>query len=181
MEERLWDYIDGLDSPADRKALEALLASDPSVRAQYAELRAVHASLHESGLEEPSMRFTKNVMEAVAGRSIAPATTTYINKRVIRGIAAFFLTLITGILAYALFLGKGALTAGSGGLIGSDAASSAVTRIFTPTHHVPTFTMPALHLDPYVSVFMLVVVVSGLVVLDTFLQRRRKTASSKTA
>ena len=66
MEDRLWDYIDGRMDAAERKAIEALLASDAAVREQYEDMLAVHTALSDAGLEEPSMRFTRNVMEAVA-------------------------------------------------------------------------------------------------------------------
>ncbi len=168
LEERLWDYIDGQDSPADRSAMEALLAADAAARAQYAELLAVHESLGATGLEEPSMRFTKNVMEAVARQSISPATGTYINKRVIRIIAAFFLTVIGAVLGYTLFLG---VRTGADANAGADVATSAAARL--PQVHVPSFTLPVPHLDPYVSAFMLVAIVSGFVVLDKYLSRQK--------
>ena len=174
LEERLWDYIDGLSSAAERTALETLLATDPTVRAQYAELMAVHQSLGATGLEEPSMRFTKNVMEAVARQSIAPATATYVNKRVIRLIAAFFLTVIGAVLGYTLFLGLSTDTGGNAPTPANLVSTSVATlSAHVPSVQVPSVTFPALHLDPYLSVFMLVAIVCGFVVLDSYLHRRK--------
>src|SRR5580698_698683 len=100
MEDRLWDYIDGLSSPAERSALEALIADNIEWQRKYKELLNVHQLMAGSELEEPSMRFTRNVMEEISRYHVAPATKTYINKNVIRGIGAFFLSLITGLLDY---------------------------------------------------------------------------------
>ena len=174
LEERLWDYIDGLGSPAERKTLEALLSADASARAQYTELLGVHEALGAAGLEEPSMRFTKNVMEAVAQQSIAPATTTYINKRVIRVIAAFFLTAIAAVLGYTLFLGVSTDTNGNVHTTANPVSTSvAALSAHVPSVHVPSVTLPTLYLDPYLSVFMLVAIVCGFVVLDSYLHRRK--------
>jgi quinol-cytochrome oxidoreductase complex cytochrome b subunit len=57
-----------------------------------------------SGLEpeQPSMRFTKNVMDAVEGARVAPAAKRYVNPWVVKGIAAVFIVsvLVLGIYAY---------------------------------------------------------------------------------
>jgi hypothetical protein len=53
-------------------------------------------------ITSPSPDFSKKVMGAIAGTSIAPASRTYINKKVVYGIGLFFLLLIAGTVAYAL-------------------------------------------------------------------------------
>lgn len=159
-EERLWDYIDGLGSPEERAAVEALLAGDKAARDLYAALSALQGGLESHELEEPSMRFTKNVMEAVAQKSIAPATSTYVSKRLIRGIAAAFLVVIGALLGYVFFLGRDAFAP----VAGSQA----------PVVRLPTYTLPDWHISgAYMSAFMLLAVVSGFVLLDLFLRRKR--------
>ena len=66
------------------------------------ELLHTHQLLNSSELEAPSMRFTKNVMEEISRYHVAPATKSYINKNIIRGIGAFFLTMIAGLFVYVL-------------------------------------------------------------------------------
>ena len=66
MEERLWDYIDGLSSPAERSAIEELVAANIEWQQKYRELLGVHQLMNSTELEAPSMRFTKNVMEEIA-------------------------------------------------------------------------------------------------------------------
>ena len=69
---------------------------------KYHELLDVHQLMKTSGLEQPSMRFTKNVLEEIAKLHIAPATKNYINNKIIWGIGAFFITLIAGFIVYGL-------------------------------------------------------------------------------
>ena len=79
-----------------------MIAENAGWRAKYHELLQVHQSLNLVELEEPSMRFTKNVMEQIAKYQIAPATKTYINSKIIWGIGIFFLTMIVGFLIYGI-------------------------------------------------------------------------------
>ena len=57
-------------------------------------------TLDVTTIEQPSMRFTKNVMEAIENTSITPATRKYINLRLVKGIAAFFILTIISLLGY---------------------------------------------------------------------------------
>lgn len=100
IEVKLWEYIDGFSNDAEKSAIEKLIAENAEWKAKYHELLEVHQSLNLVELEEPSLRFTKNVMEEIARYHIAPATRTYINKKVIWGIGLFFVTMIIGFLVY---------------------------------------------------------------------------------
>ena len=103
MEERLWDYIDGLSSTEEKSFVEQLIESNSEWRAKYAELLDAHQLLHNHlELDAPSMRFTQNVMEEIARLQIAPATKNYINSKIIWGIGIFFLTLLIGVIGYGL-------------------------------------------------------------------------------
>ena len=164
MEDRLWDYIDGRATPAEREAIEALLASDVSLREQYAELLAVNDAMQHAGLEEPSLRFTKNVMEAVAAQSIAPATPTYVNKKVIRGIAIALLGLLGVTFAYILVL-----------LLRTPAGDADKTSFKAIKIDLPQVAMPTLHFDPYLSVFIFIAILSAFVWLDALRSKRKRT------
>ncbi|HEY8896605.1 MAG TPA: zf-HC2 domain-containing protein, partial [Niastella sp.] len=99
MEERLWEYIDGACSEEERLFIEQLVATNAEWKAKYQELLELQDLLsHRLELDEPSLRFTMNVMESISKHYIAPAAKTYINKRIIRGIAAFFILSIIGLL-----------------------------------------------------------------------------------
>ncbi|RYD93842.1 MAG: hypothetical protein EOP50_10455, partial [Sphingobacteriales bacterium] len=77
IEAQLWAYIDGLADAGERAFVERLLAESAEWRACYAGLLQTHALLQQSELEEPSLRFTRNVMEAIAGHEVLPAARQY--------------------------------------------------------------------------------------------------------
>ena len=83
-EERLWNYIDGTSSPEEKLLIEKLLKEDNTWKDKYKELLQLNQLLQTPDLEQPSLRFTKNVMEEIAKLHIAPATKTYINKKTLR-------------------------------------------------------------------------------------------------
>lgn len=168
MEDRLWDYIDGLSAAGEKELVEALVAGDSAWTLRYQELLEVHESLREGGLETPSMRFTKNVMDAVSHYEVARPTRTYVNKNVLRGIAAFFLLLIGGFLGYGLahipkLPGKS-----------PDASSFPSIDLSSYTPQVNTQALARLLNPAYISGFMLLLVIFAFVLLDAYLQRRRK-------
>ncbi len=125
-----------------------------------------------SELEEPSMRFTRNVMEEIARYHVAPATKTYINKNIIRSIGAFFLSLIAGLLVYFFATVKWSSLGGS-------------HRSDSPEVKLPSFDMKALDKVDYgklsgnlpITLFMLITVVMGLVLLDLYLRRKKAQAA----
>ncbi len=103
IEMQLWEYIDGLGTETERAAIARLIATDVQWQEQYSSFVALNAEI-ESAIEteQPSLRFSKNVMEAVAQAHIAPATNRYINPSVLKGIAAFFAISIVAVLVYAV-------------------------------------------------------------------------------
>ena len=102
IEVKLWEYIDGLSKAGERSAIEKLVQENAEWKAKYLELLEVHQSLNLVELEQPSLRFTKNVMEEIARLQIAPAAKQYINSKIIWGIGGFFITVIVSFLIYGL-------------------------------------------------------------------------------
>ena len=166
MEDRLWDYIDGISSPAERSAIDELLAANLEWQQKYRELLNVHQLLNASELDAPSMRFTKNVMEEIARHHVAPATKTYINKNIIRGIGAFFLTLIVGLVTYILSQFKWS-AAGNGSFFVPKSANLNLERL-------NNVNVSKAFNSTYITVFMLIAVVMGFMLLDMYLQRKRQ-------
>ena len=156
-EERLWDYIDGLSSPQEKTVIEKLLESDAEWRTKYHELLEVQQLLHSSELEEPSMRFTKNVMEEISKLHIAPATKTYINKNIIRGLAVFFITMIAGFLIYGF--GQIDWTVQGDSALPADLGRIDYSKMFN---------------NDWINAFMMINVILGLFLLDRFLASKRK-------
>jgi hypothetical protein len=171
MDERLWDFIDGLSSLPERSAIEGLIATHGEWRTKYEELLEVHQAMAAAELEVPSLRFTKNVMDEIARHQVAPATNSYLNKNVIRGIAAFFLVTIAGLLVYCLgqynWSGNG--------------SSNLATRYGTELqNNLNKFNWGNIFNNTSLNIFLMVNLILGLMLLDMYL-RRRKTEAGKQA
>ena len=102
IELRLWSYIDGDCDAAEKLGIAALITTDPVWKEKYAELLAVHEGLQAMESEHTSLRFSKNVMEAIADVKVARATNSYINPWVIRGVISFSVALIVCLIGYLL-------------------------------------------------------------------------------
>lgn len=159
MEARIWAYIDGFSTDAERSAIEKQIAENAGWKASYHKLLELHQSLKLAGLEQPSLRFTKNVMEEIAKHHIAPATKTYINTRIIWGIGIFFLTMIAGFLIYAIAQIDWSVVPDSNNSLGIDLSKVEYSKMFNNT---------------FVNIFMMLNVVLGLMLLDRYLSNRKK-------
>ena len=165
IEDRLWDYIDG-NIPAEEKTfVEQLIATQEAWRKKYHELLDVHQLMNSSlELDEPSMRFSQNVMEEIAKYQIAPATKTYINKKIIYGIGIFFIVMIVGMLGY----GLGQIN-WSGATMGSGSANDLLSK-----YDVSKIDYSKFFNNTFTTIFMIVNLVMGLMLLDMYLGKKRK-------
>jgi len=109
-------------------------------------------------LEQPSMRFTQNVMEEISRLYIAPATKNYINKNIIWGIAIFFITTIVGLLGYMF---------GQVNWSQSDAP-------FKIDHIISNVDWSKLFNSTYMNIFIMINIVLALMLLDMYLNRKKK-------
>jgi hypothetical protein len=164
-DQQLWSYIDGFSSKEKKSAVEKMLESNLEWKNKYQELLEVHQLMKSAELEHPSMRFTKNVMEEIAKYHIAPATKNYINKKIIWGIGAFFLTIITGFLIY-----------GFGQVNWTSSSGSSITEKYIDLSKVD---FSKIFDNNVVNAFMMVNVVLALVLLDRFLANKRKKFHNK--
>jgi len=161
MEQRIWEFIDGHCTEAEKAVVSRQLDENPVWRNAYEELKSIQELLRQEELEMPSLRFTKNVMEEISRYQVAPATKNYINKNVIRGIFSFFLVMIAGLLIY--FLGQIHWTSSSTGNL------------------IPAFNIDANKLswgkllnNAYVNVFIGINTILSLILLDKYMQGRKK-------
>lgn len=161
MEERLWNYIDGVSEAGEKSAIETLLQSNIEWQSKYKELLDVHGLLKQSELEEPSMRFTMNVMEEIARLQITPATRSYLNNKIIYGIGVFFVTMMAGFLVYGF--AQVDWTAGSQTNIPVDLTKVNFNVFFNNT---------------YVNIFMMINVMLGLVLLDRYLAAKKRSSAT---
>lgn len=117
MEERLWNWLDGLSTEAEATELQQMVNTLPEWKAKYAELLDVHNSLTaDMELMQPSMRFTKNVMEQIAALTIQTTAKKYLNNKIILGIGGLFVALISAIVVYAIGMVDWATGSGSSSL-----------------------------------------------------------------
>ncbi|RYF90241.1 MAG: hypothetical protein EOO00_09190 [Chitinophagaceae bacterium] len=157
IEERLWEYIDGMSTPEEKTVIDRLIEANAEWRAKYSELLEVQQLMLSTELDEPSMRFTKNVMEEIALLHIAPATKTYINKKIIWGIAIFFITMIVGFLIYGI--GQVKWTSSGEAKYPIDISKLDFSVMFNNT---------------YINAFMMINLILGLFLFDRYLSNKRK-------
>jgi len=101
-EEQLWNYIDGFCTLEERAEIEKKLGTNQSLADLYKQLLAVNEQLNTHlEIDEPSMSFTRNVMEQVQHEIAPVALKTKIDRRIIYAIGGFFAVMLIGILVYA--------------------------------------------------------------------------------
>lgn len=153
IEQQLWDYIDGNLDAAQTKAIEGKINADADIKLQYEELLTLNAGFGEMELEEPSMSFTRNVMENIALEVAPVALKTKVNKGIIYGIAAFFVCSLLAVLAYAIYNSNFKMP----GFNLNIKVDFNLSKYLTPT---------------VVYVFLFADLVIGLVFLDYFLRKK---------
>jgi len=159
IEVRLWEYIDGLAKADERSAIEKLVQENAEWKARYQELLEIHQSLNLIELEQPSLRFTKNVMEEIARLQIAPAAKQYINSKIIWGIGGFFITVIVSFLVYGLAQIDWST---------SQSVNTGVLDKITDADYTKVFN------NTFVNVFIMLNVVLGLMLFDRYLNDKKK-------
>ncbi len=101
-EEQLWNYIDGFCSLKEQAEIESKLAEDQSLMDLYEQLLMVNQQLNTHlEIDEPSMSFTRNVMEQVKHEIAPVAIKTKVDHRIIYTIGGFFTVVLLGALIYA--------------------------------------------------------------------------------
>ncbi|HYK75567.1 MAG TPA: hypothetical protein VEV16_01190 [Daejeonella sp.] len=156
VEQRIWDYLDGTCSSQERKDVETLIHTDPVFQAAYQEQKALHESLSTFELEEPSMAFTRNVMELVKLEPRPGSVKSLIDKRIIYGIAAFFLITITAFLIAALWQ-----------VNWTEPASGLAAEYQLPKVDFSKYLSSTL-----INMFFFADIILGLYLLDSFLRKR---------
>ena len=158
IEEQLWNYIDGNCTPVERLEIEAKLAVNIQYHSIYQELLKVNDELNQLEFEEPSMSFTRNVMEKVNVELKPVALKTKVDNRIIYSIAAFFIVSLVGIFVYSLATSN----------IDYTFEMPKMSANFNPDKYITRTSM---------LVFLFVDVVLALIYLDSVLRKRTLTKS----
>jgi anti-sigma factor RsiW len=155
IDEEIWDYLDGGLTADQTAEISAKIDSDPAYQQAYTELQEVHQLMKGAELEEPSMSFTRNVMDQVK-LEIAPiALKTKVSKTIIYSIAAFFLLSIMALMVYTI----------------------ANSTLSDETFKVPSLKLPV-NTQEFITptsirIFFFVDIVLALIYLDSFLRRKK--------
>ncbi len=154
MEEQIWNYIDGTCTEQERKDFEKLLATDAAVRKKYDELLQAHQLISSAELEEPSMRFTMNVMDAInAAVPVTPLKTT-VDLRIIKSIGFFFVGTLGALLIYVLMQTQWSYSS-------------------SPINWNLDFDFSKIISPAIINIFIMMNVVLGLLLLDKFLHWKK--------
>lgn len=159
MEAKLWEYIDGLIADAEKVLVEKLIAENEEWNKKYNELLEIHQSLHLVDLEQPSLRFMKNVMEEIGKLQVVPAAKAYINQKVIWSIGLFFLTMIGSFFIYGFAQIDWSVAEDSKTAFGFNLVRVDYIKMFS---------------NNLMNILMMMNVVLGLLLLDRFLNSRKK-------
>jgi hypothetical protein len=161
IEQHIWDYIDGTSTPAMKEMVEKLLHSDPEWNKVYLELKDFNTLVSSTDfIEAPSMRFSKNVMEEVARHKVAPPTRAYINKKIVYGIAGFFVLAIVAI-----------LVSGISQIDFAQPGSNSFPQVDLKKYEINW----SQYLNaPLMYIFLFMDVIAGLLLLDRYLRRNNE-------
>lgn len=160
IEEQLWNYIDGNCTPVEKLEIEAKLAVNIQYHSIYQELLKVNEELSKLDFEEPSMSFTRNVMEKVNLELKPVALKTKVDNRIIYTIAAFFVLSLASIFVYSLATSN----------VGFTFEMPKMSTNFNPDKYITRTSM---------LVFLFVDVALALIYLDSVLRKRNLTAQKK--
>lgn len=159
-EEQLWNYIDGFCTSSEKAEIEARLAIDVEFHRLYVQLTEVNKQLSTHlEIDEPSMSFTRNVMEQIQGEIAPVKLKTKVDNRIIYAIGGFFSLTLLAALIYAF---------------------ATATSNFT-------FKMPSISLEADIQslltltalkIFLFVDAVLLLIYFDSYLRRKSKGRTS---
>jgi hypothetical protein len=164
IEQHIWDYIDGLCTPAEKEMVEKLLQTDPAWNTVYLELKDFNTLVTKTDMiDEPSMRFTRNVMEQVANYKIAPPAQSYVNKKIIYGIASFFVITIVAAILYGISL-----------IDFSSTSSAGSVKLPEVDYSKYELNWSQYLSSPVLYIFLFMDVIAGLLLLDRYLRRKNE-------
>ena len=153
IEQQLWDYIDGNLDESQQKAIEKKIETEAEVKTQYEELLKLNLAFEHIDLDEPSMSFTRNVMESVVLQPAPVSLKTKVDKRIIYSISGFFILSILTLLSFVLY--------------NTTFTMPDFTAYFSTNLNLEKFITPT-----SVYVFLFIDLIIGLVFLDYVLRKK---------
>ncbi|MEI8279995.1 MAG: hypothetical protein WCG87_09545 [Bacteroidota bacterium] len=155
---QIWEYLDASCDASSMARIADLIVTNAQWQQRHTEIAAFHKRIAQHCEPDmPSMRFTKNVMDVIVHTDIAPATKTYINRNIVKGIAAFFILLIAGTTIYALSVTD---------------YSNGISNPALP-FNIKDLKLVAILNNRFLNILILINVLLGLVLLDSWLRKPR--------
>ena len=106
-EEKLWEYLDGEITSSQKVLMDNHLEKCPDCKDQLAELTLFNTEISNAVLAQPSLRFTKNVMELIEVE-LNPMIYKPLLRRIWKRFAIFgFATMIVTLVFVALLFPNG--------------------------------------------------------------------------
>lgn len=144
----LWQYIDDQCNADEKAHVLHMLATNLIWKNKLEELQALHNVIAKQALPiQPSDVFTRQVMDKITA---APTAKRYFNPYIIRGIASFFIIVLTSLLIYAVCI--------------------------TDWHFIPhtnNFHTTKLITTDFINIMSFIAVIIGLLFVDTLFRRRK--------
>ncbi len=156
IEQRIWDYLDGTCTGPERDLTQHLIETDADYRAVYEEIKIINLEILSSELEEPSMSFTRNLMEKIQAEPVPGSVRSLIDKRIIFGIGGFFLVSIAVLLGVLFYQ-----------LDWSQPGDSTM-----PQYRIPLMDISEYFNSTVLNVFYFADIIFGLYLLDGFLRNK---------
>ena len=154
IEEKLWDYIDGSCTTVEHQAISLLIETDTVYKNKYNELLQLNNEFARMELDEPPMAFAFKIIETIRAEQAQKPLRATINSYVIKGIFAFFMLIITGLII--AFLAN---------------INSINTSGLTSNSLLPNFAR--LFDSRTLNIFLFFDTVLGLFLLDIYLRKQR--------
>lgn len=160
IEAQIWNYIDNACTSEERVYIESRIRTKPDWKETYEELLLLHNKLNALTPEEPSFRFTQNVMDEVNQLKHQSVFQYYLNKYFLSAVGWFFIISISTLLIYSLVQIDWNF---------SSSNSSQYTLPKVDWNKVLGF----LNLTISVKIFIVIDILLGLVLLDKYLYKKQ--------
>lgn len=149
MELLIWRFIDSDCTDAEKQYVLQQLATQSDWKNCYESLLELNNTIAGNIIPEtPGLHFSENVIDKITSISTTPVYKQYINKWVIKGIAAFFIFSLGAILAYTVLHTDFSRSSGS----------------FDYSRFLDA---------GYINTFIFVNIIIGLLFVDTLFRRRK--------
>lgn len=159
IEQRIWDYLDGTCDEQESKDIARLLEVDPEYQQMYSELKSLNEDMVKMDLDQPSMAFARNVMERISPLPVPGSIRSLVDKRIIYGIASFFIISILALLTVVFFQ--------------IDWAKPVANSL--PDLQIPAVNYSTYLNSTYLRIFLFADLILGLYILDSLMRKKMST------